>query len=111
MVSFLIASFFYSLIGVIVGLFAHLVNGVVQHDIKFNVQYVWLLIKNVSKIIIVFFGASLAISLLISAVPTSFLNMLHTDMTFMHQLIYYLLAFAGFDFTLVHVVRNGHGTK
>jgi hypothetical protein len=91
---------FYSSIGCLTGFFAHIFNGVVQSQIHFNSKFVIMTIRNFGKVIVIMTLATLLGSLIVLGVPDSFLRFIGSDKEFFHQLLYYLFAFAAFDFGL-----------
>ena len=92
---YLLESLSYTLIGLLIGFFTHLFFGIVETGIKLSKKYTFNLIFSFFKLCLVF-GA-------INLLMYPFYSLLfHTE--FSRQLIYYLLAFAGFDFTF-HVVK------
>lgn len=55
---------------------------------------------NFVKIIAIMSLANLVTALIILGIPSSFLSFIGTDTLFFHQLLFYLFAFAAFDFGL-----------
>jgi hypothetical protein len=103
--SFILASIFYSFIGCSAGLFTHIFNGIIQTHIHFNRYYLKKVVINFLKVLLVMSLAVLTTASLVVFVPDSFLISLNTDKRFFHDLMYYLLAFAAFDFTLKSVIE------
>jgi uncharacterized membrane protein len=98
--TFILSCLFYSFIGCLTGFFAHVFNGLVQKHINFDFQYILKTIKNFVKILAIMILATLITGLLILSIPSSFLTLIGTDTVFFHQLVFYLFAFAAFDFGL-----------
>jgi hypothetical protein len=98
--TFLISSLFYSSIGCLTGFFVHIFNGLIQSKITFDTQYLHKTLMNFFKVLGVMSLATVVIGLLVIALPKEFFNMLGTEELFLHQLLFYLLAFAAFDFGL-----------
>jgi hypothetical protein len=98
--TFLLSSLFYSSIGCLTGFFVHIFNGIIQSKITFDLKYILKTISNFFKVLVVMSLATLIIGILIIAVPLEFFSMIGTDQLFLHQLLFYLLAFAAFDFGL-----------
>jgi uncharacterized membrane protein len=103
--SFILASFLYSFVGCLAGLFTHIFNGIIQEHIHFNRHYIRKIFFNFVKVFGVMFFAVLSTALFVLIIPDSLLKSLSTDTAFLHQLMYYLLAFAAFDFTLKSVIE------
>lgn len=87
---FIISSSLYSLLGLLLGFLTHLFYGVVQSSITFDKRYVLLLIKSLFLLSLVFGGINLAMIPFIEILSRS---------EFTKDLVYYLMAFAAFDFT------------
>lgn len=102
---------FYAFIGSVLGIAAHLFNGVVQEHIHFNTIYVLKLIYNFLKLSLVLILTVVCSSFIILMIPNYFLLSIGTDSEFLHHLVYYLYAFAAFDFTLEHVVEKKGGME
>jgi hypothetical protein len=98
--SFILSCLFYSFIGCLTGFFAHIFNGLVQSKVKFDSQYVLKTVRNFFKILAIMTLATLITGLLILIIPTGFLKLIGTDLVFFHELVFYLFAFAAFDFGL-----------
>jgi hypothetical protein len=97
---FILSCLFYSFIGCLTGFFAHVFNGVIQKHIQFDSVFVFKTIGNFIKIFSVMTLATLITGILILAIPNGFFNLIGTDVIFFHQLVFYLFAFAAFDFGL-----------
>ena len=93
--TYLIEALGYTLIGLLIGFLTHLFYGIVESSIKFNKAYFYKLVFSFFKLLLVFGLVNLSILPFYSVI---FQN------EFSRQLVYYLLAFAGFDFTF-HVVK------
>jgi uncharacterized membrane protein len=98
--AFILSCLFYSFIGCLTGFFAHIFNGLIQKHITFDSSYILKTICNFIKILAVMILATFVTGLLILIIPSSFLGLIGTDMLFFHQLVFYLFAFAAFDFGL-----------
>jgi hypothetical protein len=98
--TFLFSCLFYSFIGCLTGFFAHIFNGVIQSKIHFDTKFVFKTIRNFIKVVGVMTLATLATALIILVIPQSFLKSIGTDTPFFHELVFYLFAFAAFDFGL-----------
>ncbi|MBC7406360.1 MAG: hypothetical protein H7230_02740 [Candidatus Parcubacteria bacterium] len=98
--TFVLACLFYSFIGCVTGFFAHIFNGLVQSQIQFDWQYILRTVRGFGRVLSVMSLATLITAILILFVPDSFLAILGTDTMFFRQLVFYLLAFAAFDFGL-----------
>jgi hypothetical protein len=98
--TFILSCLFYSSIGCLTGFFAHIFNGLVQSNIKFDYKYILRIVRNFFKVLAIMTLATLVTGLVILGIPESFLKMLGTDVTFFHELVFYLFAFAAFDFGL-----------
>jgi hypothetical protein len=97
---FIPSCLFYSFIGCLTGFFAHVFNGMIQKHIQFDSAFILKTIGNFVKILGVMTLATLATGILILAIPNSFFGLIGTDVVFFHQLVFYLFAFAAFDFGL-----------
>jgi hypothetical protein len=97
---FILSCLFYSFIGCLTGFFAHVFNGMIQKHIQFDSVFILKTIGNFVKILGVMTLATLATGILILAIPKSFFGLIGTDVVFLHQLVFYLFAFAAFDFGL-----------
>jgi hypothetical protein len=75
-------------------------NGLIQKYIKFDSAFVLKTIVNFFKILGVMTLATFATAVLILGIPSSFFVLIGVDVVFFHQLLFYLLAFAAFDFGL-----------
>ncbi|MBC7472277.1 MAG: hypothetical protein H7196_03405 [candidate division SR1 bacterium] len=98
--SFILSCLFYSFIGCLIGFFSHIFNGLIQKNIVFNTQYIIKTIYNFFKILGIMTLATLATAICIIVIPESFLKFVGSDDAFFHQLVFYLFAFAAFDFGL-----------
>jgi hypothetical protein len=98
--TFILSCLFYSFIGSLTGFFAHIFNGLIQSKIIFDSAYIFKTIRNFFKILAIMALATLSTSLIILGIPTSFLSFVGTEVGFFHQLVFYLFAFAAFDFGL-----------
>jgi hypothetical protein len=79
----------------------HIFNGIVQSKITFDTEFVLKTLTNFFKVLVVMSLATLVIGLfIIMLLPKEFYMLIGTDETFFHQLLFYLLAFAAFDFGL-----------
>jgi hypothetical protein len=87
---FIISSSLYSLLGLLLGFFTHLFYGIVQSSITFDKAYVLQLIKSLLLLCLVFGGINL--------IMIPFVE-IFSKIEFTKDLIYYLMAFAAFDFT------------
>jgi hypothetical protein len=92
--NFLIACSFYSFIGCLIGFFVHIFNGLVQTKVKFDLNYIKKTIFNFIKTLIIMLATTLCITLFIGFLSKN------QDEEFLHQLVFYLFAFASFDFGL-----------
>jgi hypothetical protein len=97
---FIFSCLFYSFIGCLTGFFSHVFNGLIQSKIKFDSDYVIKTVRNFFKILVIMTLATLSTAILILGIPNSFLSFIGTDLAFFHQLLFYLFAFAAFDFGL-----------
>jgi hypothetical protein len=97
---FILSCLFYSFIGCLTGFFSHIFNSLIQKHIKFDPQYILKTLINFFKILGVMTLATLFTGLLILAIPNRFFGLIGTDVVFFHQLVFYLFAFAAFDFGL-----------
>lgn len=97
---FIFSCLFYSFIACLTGFFAHVFNGMIQKHIQFDSEFILKTIGNFVKILGVMTLATLTTGILILAIPNSFFNLIGTDVIFFHQLVFYLFAFAAFDFGL-----------
>jgi hypothetical protein len=97
---FIFSCLFYSFIGCLTGFFSHIFNGLVQSRNKFDSNYIFKTIGNFFKILAIMTLATLVTAIFILGIPESFLNLIGTDIGFFHQLVFYLFAFAAFDFGL-----------
>ena len=87
---FILNSSFYSLLGLLLGFFTHLFYGIVQSSITFDRHYVTQLFKS-SLLLTLVFG-------MVNVIMIPFASSLSTS-EFSKDLVYYLMAFAAFDFT------------
>jgi hypothetical protein len=97
---FILSCLFYSFIGCLTGFFSHVFNGLVQKHITFNSEYIFKTVRNFFKILAIMTLATLATALCIVGIPESFLKAVGTDTIFFHEIVFYLFAFAAFDFGL-----------
>jgi hypothetical protein len=97
---FILSCLFYSFIGCLTGFFSHIFNGLIQKNIQFNGQYILKTARNFLKILAIMTLATLATALCIVGIPESFLKAVGTDTVFFHEIVFYLFAFAAFDFGL-----------
>jgi hypothetical protein len=104
--SFIAACLLYALVGSLIGVVAHLFNGVVQSHIDFNTKYLKSIVLNFAKVSFVWIGTVILTSGFILLFPDTLLRLINTDQAFLHGLVYYLYAFAAFDFTLKNVVEH-----
>ena len=104
--SFVLSCLLYALVGSLIGVVAHLFNGIVQSHIQFNKKYVTSLIINFAKVSFVWIGTVIVTSGFVLLLPDWLLKLAATDQPFLHGLVYYLYAFAAFDFTLKNVVEH-----
>jgi hypothetical protein len=109
--SFVLGSLLYALLGSIVGMVTHLFNGIAQTHIQFTSRYIKSVVINFLKLSFVWIGTVMITSGLILLIPESLLKNINTDTIFLHGLVYYLYAFAAFDFTLKYVVENKHSLE
>ena len=80
----------YSLLGLVLGFLTHLFYGIVQSSITFDKRYILLLLRSLFLLIMVFGG--------INIIMIPFVEILsRSEIT--KDLVYYLMAFAAFDFT------------
>jgi hypothetical protein len=98
--TFVLSCLFYSFIGSLIGFFSHIFNGLIQSKIIFDTNYIFKTAQNFLKVLAIMTLATLSTSLIVVGIPTSFLTLIGTDTVFFHQLLYYLFAFAAFDFGL-----------
>jgi hypothetical protein len=98
--TFILSCLFYSFIGCLTGFFSHIFNGLIQQHIKFDSVFILKTIFNFFKILGVMTLATLATAVLIIGIPNSFFGLIGVDVVFFHQLLFYLFAFAAFDFGL-----------
>jgi hypothetical protein len=98
--TFIFACLFYSFIGCLTGFFAHIFNGLIQSKIQFDAKYIFKTVFNFFKILAIMILASLFSGLFILILPVSFLKLIGVEIEFFHQLVFYLFAFAAFDFGL-----------
>jgi hypothetical protein len=98
--TFLLSSLFYSFIGCLTGFFSHIFNGFIQSKIHFNKDYILKTIFNFFKVFAVMTLATLVTALLILVIPAWFYTLIGSDIPFFHELVFYLFAFAAFDFGL-----------
>jgi hypothetical protein len=98
--SFLLSCLFYASIGSLTGFFVHIFNGLVQSKIVFNAEFIAKTTRNFAKVIIIMALATLVTGALVLPIAGSFFAVIGTDSTFFHQLLFYLFAFAAFDFGL-----------
>jgi hypothetical protein len=98
--NFILSCLFCCLIGSFTGFFAHLFYGFIHHDIQFNWEYIRTTIFNFLKVVFTMTMATLLIAIIILVIPDKFYPSIGLEMGFIHQLIYYLLAFAAFDYGL-----------
>jgi hypothetical protein len=82
------------------GFFVHIFNGIVQSKVHFNQKYIVKTIINFFKTLFVMGTTSLILGTILLLTPEKVLNSIVTDKTFLDQLIFYLFAFASFDFGL-----------
>ena len=97
---FILSCLFYSLIGCLTGFFSHIFNGLIQSKITFDSQFVLKTTGNFFKVLVIMTLATLATALCIVGIPESFLKLVGTDTAFFHEIVFYLFAFAAFDFGL-----------
>jgi hypothetical protein len=97
---FILSCIFYSFIGCLTGFFSHIFNGLIQSKIKFDSDYILKTIRNFFKILAIMTLTTSTTALNILGIPNSFLGLIGTDISFFHQLVFYLFAFAAFDFGL-----------
>jgi hypothetical protein len=90
--TFIIACLYYSFIGSCIGFFVHIFNGLIQTRIKFNLTFVKKTTINFTKTLAVMLASTLSMGLVILILPSP------QDIEFYHQLVFYLFAFASFDF-------------
>lgn len=95
---FIISCLLFSFIGSLAGFLAHIFNGLIQTHITFDLKYILKTIHKFIKVLIVMGSSTLIISTLILILPNAFLVNINTNQEFLHQLVYYLFAFAAFDF-------------
>ena len=88
--NFIINSSLYSLLGLVLGFLTHLFYGIVQSSITFDQRYILLLLKSLFLLTLVFGGVNI--------VMIPFVEILSKE-DFTKDLVYYLMAFAAFDFT------------
>ncbi len=98
--TFILSCLFYSFIGSLTGFFVHIFKGVIQTKIIFNAVYIKKTIINFVKVLVIMILATLATGLVILTIPPSVYDVIGGDMDFFHQLLFYLFAFAAFDFGL-----------
>jgi hypothetical protein len=98
--TFILSCLFYSFIGCLIGFFAHIFNGLIQKHIHFDIDFIRKTTTNFFKILGVMILATLATAIIIIAIPGDFLLLIGSDIAFFHQLVFYLFAFAAFDFGL-----------
>jgi hypothetical protein len=82
------------------GFFVHIFNGIVQSKVHFNQKYIVKTIINFFKTLFVMGTTSLILGTILLLTPEKVLNSIVTDKEFLDQLIFYLFAFASFDFGL-----------
>jgi hypothetical protein len=99
-VSFLLSCLLYATIGSILGFFVHIIDGIIAADIHFDAEFILKTTINFTKVLFVMSFTSLLCGALVLTIPTQFLESIQTDSKFMKDLIFYLLAFAAFDFGL-----------
>jgi hypothetical protein len=97
---FILSCLFYSFIGCLTGFFSHIFNGLIQKNIKFDSEFILKTISNFIKVLGIMILATLATALCIVGIPESFLKLVGTDTVFFHEIVFYLFAFAAFDFGL-----------
>jgi hypothetical protein len=88
-------SLLYSFLGLGIGFFTHLFFGLIQSSIVFDKRYLKSLLSSFLKLCVVFLLVNVMLIPFAIFMPVS---------EFTTDLIYYLMAFAGFDFTY-HVVK------
>lgn len=98
--TFILSCLFYSFIGCLAGFFSHVFNGLLSKDVNFNRVFINKTLRNFIRILGVMTLATFLLSIIILGIPESFFTFLGSDIIFFHQLLYYLLAFAAFDFGL-----------
>ena len=103
---FVLSCLLYAFIGSFVGLVVHIINGAVHHKIVFNRTYVTTVLRNFARISLVWLLAVLVTATGISLIPHSFLVSIGAEKKFLEDLVFYLYAFAAFDFTHAQVVEK-----
>jgi hypothetical protein len=98
--TFLLSCLFYSIIGCVIGFFVHIFNGLIQTKIKFDSEYIKMTILNFAKTVLIMSLTTLCFAFIILIIPNSFYSLISLDESFLHQLVFYLFAFASFDFGL-----------
>ena len=98
--SFLITCIFYAFIGCTCGFFVHIFNGLIQTKIQFDAEYIRMTFFNFLKTIFIMTLSSIFVAMIIIIIPNSFYNLIGVEMVFLQQLMFYLIAFASFDFGL-----------
>ena len=96
--SFILSCLLFSFIGSFAGFLAHIFNGLIQTHIAFDLKYISKTVHKFIKVLIVMGSSTLIISLLILILPDTLFTYINSDEEFLHQLVYYLFAFAAFDF-------------
>lgn len=92
----ILSCLFYSLVGCLIGLFAHIFNGLIQVEIKFNWKFVLRTVKHFGKILGSMTLTTLVIGLAVPVVPSSFIVFLGRDLSYFHNVVYSMLGFAAF---------------
>jgi hypothetical protein len=82
------------------GFFVHIFNGIAQSKVHFDQKYILKTIINFFKTLFVMGTTSLILGTILLLTPEKVLNSIVTDKIFLDQLIFYLFAFASFDFGL-----------
>jgi hypothetical protein len=82
------------------GFFVHIFNGIAQSKVHFNQKYILKTIINFFKTLFVMGTTSLIIGTIVLLTPEKVLISIGTDKLFLEQIVFYLFAFASFDFGL-----------
>jgi ABC-type transporter Mla maintaining outer membrane lipid asymmetry permease subunit MlaE len=82
------------------GFFVHIFNGVAQSKVHFNQKYILKTVFNFFKTLFVMGTTSLIIGTIVLLTPEKILISIGTDKLFLEQIVFYLFAFASFDFGL-----------
>jgi hypothetical protein len=98
--TFLLGCLFFGFLGTLFGFLVHIFNAVLSADITFDRQYGSRLLGNFCRVILVMSLSTGCMVLLANLFTPIILGFIGLDLVFWYELMYYLVAFAAFDFGL-----------